>query len=90
MMSGRASASAFPVAVTSPDKVIWEGKGISVSAENSTGRFDILPEHANFVTIIKPGVSIVVRTAEGSEHTFAYKNVVLAVKDGRVGIYVNI
>lgn len=35
------------------EETAWEGKADSVSSCNSQGEFDILPKHANFVTIIK-------------------------------------
>ena len=41
------------ISINSPDKMIWEGKGTSVSSVNSMGPFDILPQHANFITIIE-------------------------------------
>jgi len=46
-------APQLEVVVNSPDKLIWEGKAYSISSENSAGVFDILPEHANFVTMIE-------------------------------------
>lgn len=80
----------FPVEVANPDELIWEGEAQSVSAENSAGKFDVLPQHANFVTIINPESPITVRTAEEDPHVFSYKDAVLSVKAGKVAIYVNI
>ncbi len=40
------------VRINSPEEVIWEGTAEAVSSTNSQGIFDILPEHANFVTLI--------------------------------------
>ena len=74
------------VIVSTPDEQIWEGKAKSVSSENSAGPFDILPQHANFVTIIK-GKPIVVRTQDGTEKTFTYKNAVMTVAEDKVSIY---
>lgn len=41
------------VKVVSPEKVVWESAAFSVSSKNSQGKFDILPHHANFLTIIE-------------------------------------
>jgi len=76
------------IIINSPDKLIWEGKATSVSSENSTGVFDILPGHSNFVTMIE-GKPIVVQT-DTSEETFKYENAVLSVKGGVVIIYADI
>lgn len=40
------------IKVTSPRETIFQGPAISLSSINSSGRFDILPGHANFITII--------------------------------------
>jgi len=79
----------FVVTVVSPDERIWEGKAYSISSENSAGKFDILPEHANFVTIIK-NKPIVIRTENKKEQIFTYKNAVLAINNGKVAIYADI
>lgn len=41
------------ISIASPEQIIWEGKGIAVSSVNSVGPFDVLPHHANFITIIE-------------------------------------
>lgn len=77
------------VIVATPDEQIWEGKAESVSSENSAGPFDILPQHANFVTMIK-GKPIIVRTLTDGEKTFTYKNAVITVAGDKVSIYTDI
>ena len=74
------------VVVATPDELIWEGKAESVSSENSAGPFDILPQHANFVTMIK-GKPITIRTIGDGEKTFTYKNAVITVAKDKVSIY---
>ena len=34
------------------EKIIFDGKVKSVSSFNEKGRFDVLPQHANFISII--------------------------------------
>jgi len=80
------SAKEFTVSVISPDERLWEGQAVSVSSENSAGKFDILPQHANFVTIIK-NTPIVVRTATTGNKTLKYKNAVIVVNYNKVAIY---
>ena len=80
----------FSVVITNPDETIWQGEAESVSAENSMGKFDVLPQHANFVTIINPGSTIVVRVFGKKPFVFTYEDAVLAVKSGKVDIYVNV
>lgn len=76
------------VIVNSPDKLIWEGRADSVSSENTEGTFDILPEHANFVTMIE-NKPVVVRSG-GTQKEFQYQNAVLVVRGKMVTIYAGI
>ena len=73
------------VEISSPDKQIWQGTAESVSSENSTGVFDILPFHANFITIIedKP---IKIKTLDKTEE-FKFANSILYVSRNKVLIY---
>jgi len=40
------------VKINSPTKIIWEGKVKSISSKNSQGAFDILSQHANFISAL--------------------------------------
>lgn len=42
------------VKVYAPFKVYYEGDAYSLSAENATGPFDILPHHHNFLCMLVP------------------------------------
>lgn len=77
------------VTVNSPDELVWEGKATSVSSENSAGKFDVLPEHANFVTMIKEK-PIIIRSQRAQDRVLTYKSAVLSVREGRVTIYADI
>jgi F0F1-type ATP synthase epsilon subunit len=54
------------VKVYSPFKVYYEGSALSISAESATGPFDILGQHHNFITLLRP-CELVVRTANNDE-----------------------
>ena len=41
------------VTILSPRETIFEGQALSISSKNSAGKFDILPQHANFITLIE-------------------------------------
>lgn len=58
------------ISINSPEKVIWEGKAISVSSTNSVGVFDVLPHHANFITIIENKPVIIRTGVKTLEFTF--------------------
>ena len=79
----------FVVKITNAEELLWEGVAQSVSSKNSTGKFDILPRHANFVTMIK-NEPIVIKARMKEDQIFTYKTAVLTVKDNKVEIYSDI
>lgn len=45
--------NALKVKILSPTQTIYDGEAVSISSVNSMGKFDILPYHANFITLVK-------------------------------------
>lgn len=88
-MSAVPTEESITVTIINPDEKVWEGRAHSVSSVNSAGPFDILPEHANFVSMIR-NQPIVVRTVDSGDKTFTYKNAVITVSDNKVSIYTEI
>lgn len=76
------------VRVITLGEVLWEGEAVSLSAENTTGPFDILPQHANFITILK-GSPIVIKTKDG-EKSFSFSRSLLFAKENEVKVYADI
>ncbi len=52
------------VRVASPFKVYFDEKAYSLSGENDTGEFDILPHHHNFITLLG-ACELAIRTRSG-------------------------
>lgn len=46
-------ATFLNVKILSPTQTIYDGPALSVSSTNSSGKFDILPYHANFITLVQ-------------------------------------
>jgi hypothetical protein len=57
------------VKIASPFKDYYDDSAFSISAENLTGPFDILPRHHNFMSLLNP-CELVVRSAkDGANHS---------------------
>jgi len=82
-------AGLLEVFVINPDEMLWSGLAKSVSSENSSGPFDILSQHANFVTMIK-NKPIVIKTDKGEKVTYSYKSAIISVENDKVLIYSDI
>lgn len=74
------------VRIISPSQVIFEGQALAVSSKNIAGNFDILPEHANFITVIK-GQPITVHTTQNKSATFNLPLAIIYVTGDKVNIY---
>ena len=82
------SGGELEVKIQTPEEVIWEGRAEAVSSQNRAGLFDILPEHANIITLIE-NRPIEVVTASGS-HTYNFEKAVIFAQDNKVSIYADI
>ena len=74
------------VRITQATDVVWEGDAHAVSSVNSDGPFDVLPLHANFVTLLKD-VPITVQPVKGENVTYTFKQSVMHVQDNEVKVY---
>lgn len=80
------SQPTLKVRILSPQLLIFEGKANSVSSKNFAGNFDILPEHANFLTMVD-NAPIVVRTPDGEKKEFKVPFAIIYTHSNMVNIY---
>ena len=73
------------VEIKSPEKEVWKGTAKSVSSINSAGPFDILPFHANFITIIENQAIKIIGTSFKEEYKF--ENAIIYASNNNVFIY---
>ncbi len=74
------------VKVISPQNLLFFGKATSVSSRNTSGNFDVLPEHTSFITIIIQS-PIVIRPVDSQKITLTFSIAVMYVTDNNVTIY---
>lgn len=83
-----ANTPTLNVIARAPFNIYYEGTAQSVSTTNKVGDFDILPGHADFFSIIKPGEIIIETGAEPV--IFNVRNGIVTVRDNDVMLFVNI
>lgn len=76
------------VLIRDREGVLFEGEAEAVSSFNDKGPFDLLPYHANFITLIQNEVRV--RRVGGGEEKTALTSGVLRVKENKVEVYVGI
>jgi F0F1-type ATP synthase epsilon subunit len=75
--------------IVSPRKVLFENDALSVSSRNSKGNFDILPKHANFMTIIEKA-PLIIRLDQNQQIKFDLSFGVIYSVNGQVNIYTDL
>ena len=77
------------VRVLSPKKMIFLGQAESVTSTNTNGKFDILPQHANFITLIK-NQPIVIINKEKKKIEFTFNLAIMYALNNHVTVYTDI
>lgn len=76
------------VKIYSPFQTYYDQDAFSLSGENETGPFDVLPRHHNFITLLNEG-EILVR-APGGESRFKIAKAVMHIKANFVTIFLDV
>ncbi len=74
------------VKIISPQQLILETEAVSVSSKNLEGKFDILPQHTNFITVVENS-PIVVKVPHQKDAVFNFPMAIIAVTENKVSIY---
>ncbi len=74
------------VRIISPQQLILEADAQSVSSKNSQGPFDILAQHANFITMVEKN-PIVVRVKGQKAQKFDFPMAIILATDNKVDIF---
>jgi len=77
------------IKVYSPFKTYFDAEGYSISAINSTGPFDILPHHHNFLTLLSPG-EMQIHAVRGDDQRIRISGGLMHVKADRVTVFLDI
>ncbi|MFZ1812338.1 MAG: hypothetical protein WAU02_02310 [Candidatus Saccharimonadales bacterium] len=79
------------VIARAPFTVYYEGPAHAVSAANRVGPFDILPDHADFFSMLIP-CEVIIETGEPDKDPikFTIQNGIATVRDNAVMLFVDI
>ena len=78
--------STLHVRIISPQALILDSEAQSVSSKNLQGPFDILPQHANFITVVE-NQPIVVRISKQKPLIFKFLIAIILTTANKVDIY---
>ena|SRR3989344_3232752 len=74
------------VRIISPQQLILDTQAESISSKNLDGPFDVLPQHANFITMIEK-FPITVRVVKDKPQIFNFAMSIMLVKENNVDIF---
>jgi F0F1-type ATP synthase epsilon subunit len=77
------------VKLYSPFKTYYDDNASSISAENDTGPFDILPQHHNFITLLN-ACEITIHSLEGKEVRIQINKGVMHVRNNKVTVFLDV
>ena len=81
------AAPSLRVIARAPFHLYFDGPALRLSAENKVGKFDVLPGHADFFSLLKP-CDVTIET-ETEELSFPIHTGMLTVRDDEVMLFVN-
>lgn len=88
-MSQPATDEKLNVIARAPFHIYYEGDAQIVSAENPVGKFDVLPGHADFFSVLLPGDVTVDTGGDAEPVSFRINNGIITVRDNQVMLFVN-
>jgi F0F1-type ATP synthase epsilon subunit len=87
-MSKQQTIAQLTVKARAPFNIYYEGPAKAVSASNSVGKFDVLPGHADFFSVMVPG-DVVIET-DKDPVVFPISSGIITVRNDEVMLFVNI
>lgn len=82
------NATSIFVKVYSPFQVYFNEEAESISAENDTGPFDILPRHHNFITLLNP-CELDIKAQKGNKRIKITRGV-MHVRNNKVTVFLDV
>lgn len=77
------------VRIYSPFHDYYDGDAFSITAENATGPFDILPRHHNFISLLC-ACDLVIRSANGGQQKVVISGGIMHVKADQVIVFLDV
>ncbi len=83
------TATTIHIKVYSPYQVYYDDDAESISAENLTGPFDILPRHHNFITLLSP-CELAIKSSSTGDKRIKISRGVMYVHSNKVTIFLDV
>lgn len=88
-MTGKQDEPTLKVSARAPFHIYYEGPAQVVTATNKVGKFDILPGHADFFSVLNPGTVEIGIDVNTDPVVFNITHGIVTVRDNEVLMFVN-
>lgn len=79
--------SSLTVVVKNKENILYSGNAYALTSINDRGIFDILPQHENFISLIKEKITI--HPTPFTNQEILIENGIVRVQENKVYVYVN-
>jgi len=87
-MENKSNNQKIHVLVRYRNRIVFDQDIKAISSTNASGRFDILPQHANFISLIQN--ALILHKLDGTSEIFNITNGVIKTKDNVVTCYIDL
>ena len=74
--------------VLNREEIVFQGKVKSVTSYNEKGKFDVLPQHSNSISLLQKG--LIYRLISGQEKEIPVSDGVIKVQENKINVYLGI
>jgi F0F1-type ATP synthase epsilon subunit len=78
----------FELKVDSRNGVLYQGRVMSVTSFNATGKFDVLAQHANFISLIAK--KLIISNDKGEIKEIPFNDALIRVRQNNVEVYIGV
>ena len=79
-------ADELKVKIMTPGEVLYNGPALAVSSANSQGKFDIIPQHANYITIVE-NQPVTLTKLDHTKQSFNFSQAIIYHYNNQITIY---
>ena len=82
------SGDKIQVTVLTPQRLLYKGPAVAITSVNDQGEFDVLPQHSNFITLIKD--RLVIHFDEKKSQSFVMDKGVVRCRENEVKVFLGL
>ncbi len=79
----------FNLLITNPERIFFEGEAYSLSSTNNSGPFDILPNHAHFISLLNDA-TVEILDKDNKKSAYKISRGLISAKANNVRVFVDL